>query len=80
MELLGLTVMKDSQNRGIGRALVEHCVEFARKKGHKAIDVHVYADNKRMLRLVIGQDFIPVEIKYRARADGGDMVRLKRYL
>jgi ribosomal protein S18 acetylase RimI-like enzyme len=79
-ELLGLVVRADHRGQGIGRGLVEHIVDVAQKEGFNAVDISVFADNKRMLRLVIDLDFIPVGITHRARADGTDVVHLKKYL
>ena len=80
IELLGLMVPAEQRNKGIGRELIRFAVDHARTSGFKAIDVFVFADNKRMLRLAIGCDFIPVDISHRVRADGGDVLKLKHYL
>lgn len=76
-ELLGLIVQKASRGKGIGRDLVRHILDVARQRGYKAVDVSVFADNPAMLRLVIGQGFIPVNITHHARFDGADVVALK---
>jgi ribosomal protein S18 acetylase RimI-like enzyme len=79
-ELLGLAVRGDSRRQGVGRRLVEHILGVAQEAGYRAVDVSVFADNKPMLRLVIDLDFLPVNITHRARADGADVLHLKRYL
>ena len=65
---------------GIGELLIECALDVARSKGFKAVDVAVFADNKRMLRLVLKLDFIPIRMQHHMRADGADVVYLKRYL
>jgi GNAT superfamily N-acetyltransferase len=79
-ELLGLVVQAASREQGIGKHLVEYVVDWAQTREYKAIDVSVFADNKPMLRLLLGLDFIPVRMTHHARADGADVVHLKRYL
>ena len=78
-EILGLGVAKDAQNKNIGLKLIKRICDDAHAKGYKTINVKVFADNKRMLRLVIGQDFIPAKIKHRVRYDGCDLVILNKY-
>ncbi len=79
-ELVGLMVLPDHQGIGIGRELVQHVIKVAQKRNWASILVRVFADNKRMLKLVIDEDFIPIRIEYHKRADGVDVVHLKKYL
>lgn len=79
-ELLSLAVDPGHQGRGVGKSLASHAVKLAREGGHRSIQVKVFADNPRMLRLVIGLGFLPVGLSHRARADGADMVHFRRYL
>ena len=79
-EILGLVVDEASRGKGIGSRLVDTALETAEEKGFKAVDVAVFADNKKMLSLVIGKDFKPVRIEYHKRFDGEDVVYLKRTL
>ncbi len=79
-ELLGLVVHSSQRQKGIGRNLVENAVSIARLQGFKSIDVSVFADNKPMLLLLIDLDFIPIHITAHARADGMDVVQLKKYI
>jgi ribosomal protein S18 acetylase RimI-like enzyme len=44
-------VREDFQNRGIGRELLTHLVEVARKRGLKGFTAEVMVDNRRMLHL-----------------------------
>lgn len=80
MELYGLGVRPECKGGGVGRALVEHCVDLALRLGHASVDVRVFADNRIMLKTLLSQDFVPVEMEYHVRADGADSVRLKKYL
>ncbi len=61
-------------------AVVAHAVELAQERGYQAVETSVFADNRPMLRLVIGLGFIPVGMTHHARADGADNVHLKCYL
>ncbi|HEY85923.1 MAG TPA: GNAT family N-acetyltransferase [Chloroflexi bacterium] len=78
-ELLGLVVRSEHHRQGIGRKLVENAVGLAQQSGFSAIYTAVFADNKAMLRLLIGLDFIPVRMTHRVRADGADIMYLKKY-
>lgn len=40
----------------------------------------VFADNKKMLRLLIKNDKRPIDIQFHARADGMDLIKLRKYL
>ena len=79
-ELVGLMVLPDYQRSGIGRALVQHVIDIAKSADWKSMLVRVFADNSRMLKLVIDYGFLPIQIDYHKRADGADVVYLKKYL
>jgi GNAT superfamily N-acetyltransferase len=79
-ELVGLMVLPDYQGTGIGRALIDHVIQVAKSANWTSILVRVFADNKRMLKLVIDEGFVPIQIDYHKRADGADVVQLKKYL
>ena len=79
-ELFILAVDKKYQRKGIGQQLIDECIRIASDESYKCIDSVVFADNKRMLRLMIKNDFIPIEIRYHLRADGTDIVKLRKYL
>jgi ribosomal protein S18 acetylase RimI-like enzyme len=79
-ELLGLVVRPECRGAGVGRRLVAHAVDLAQGRGYQAVETSVFADNRPVLRLVIGLGFIPVGMTPHARADGADNVHLKRYL
>jgi ribosomal protein S18 acetylase RimI-like enzyme len=79
-ELVGIGVRSKSKRQGIGGALITHATDFADQSGYKAVDLKVFADNTTMLRLVLSQGFIPVDIDHHRRADGADIVYLKKFL
>ncbi|HPQ71496.1 MAG TPA: GNAT family N-acetyltransferase [bacterium] len=79
-KLLGFVVRRDLRERGLGRAMIEHVNEEARRQGFKAVEVDTYADNRRMQRLLLSLDFRPVSMTPNVRLDGMDMVHLRRVL
>lgn len=79
-ELVGLGVHPRAKQTGVGRSLVEEALTLAEDLGFRAVDVGVFADNRVMLRLLLALNFLPVGMKHRVRADGADLVYLKRYL
>ena len=79
-EILGCAVANDAQNHKVGSKILKRLCNDAKEKGFKTASIKVFADNKKMLRLVIGQDFIPSKIKHRMRFDGCDLVILTKYL
>lgn len=79
-ELFGLGVKPECKNMGIGSALVRHAVDSASDLGYGAIDTGVFADNYRMLRLMLSFEFMPVRFNYHARSDGTDMLYMKKML
>jgi RimJ/RimL family protein N-acetyltransferase len=79
-ELYGLAVHSDKQHQGIGKRLADHAVSFAKSLQYHSVEVSVFSDNVPMLRLMIGKGFIPIQIRHRARADGGDILVLCKQL
>lgn len=79
-ELFLLVVNKDDQKTGIGQSLINECLNLALIEKFKTIDSFVFADNKNMLRLLIKNEFRPVDIQYHARADGMDLIKLRKYI
>ncbi|MCE5215067.1 MAG: GNAT family N-acetyltransferase [Methanobacterium sp.] len=78
--IIGIVVDDKYRFKGLGKALINKGIEIARKKGFKAIDISVFADNKSMLILLLKMDFKPIKIENHARYDGEDLINLKRYL
>jgi len=79
-ELFLLAVDKDKQKKGIGQDLINECIKIAANDNFKSIDTFVFADNKKMLRILIKNDFRPVDMQFHARADGMDLIKLRKYL
>jgi ribosomal protein S18 acetylase RimI-like enzyme len=77
-ELYLLAVDREKRRKGIGQDLINECVKIASEESFRNIDSFVFADNKDMLRLLIKNDFRPADIQYHARADGMDLIRLRR--
>lgn len=79
-EIFGVGVLPEFKRQGIGRKLIEHTISLAEKPEFRAIEASVFADNSPMLRVLISFNFIPVGMDYHKRADGADIVYMKRYL
>jgi ribosomal protein S18 acetylase RimI-like enzyme len=79
-ELFLLVVDKSNQKTGIGQSLINECISMALREKYKCVDSFVFADNKNMLRLLIKNDFRPIDIRYHARADGMDLIKFRKYI
>jgi len=79
-EIYGLAVLPEYKNKGIGSSLIKNAVDNAAILGYKAVEVSVYVDNIIMMRLLLAFNFIPVRLNYHARADGTDILIMKKYL
>ena len=77
MRSLGLAVRPENKHQGIGSQLIEHLISYAIQKDFSAVEVPVFADNVRMLRLLLKYGFIPVRMEYHMRYDGLDLVHMK---
>jgi len=75
-----LAVHPGHKYRGIGKQMVQVCLDIARAEGFTAVATQVFADNTPMLRLVIGFGFQPVQVERGRRFDGMDLVHLRRSL
>lgn len=79
-ELFLLVTDPISRKKGIGEKLIKRCIKLAKDDKFKCVSTFVFADNKNMLRLLLKNDFIPVDIMHHSRADGADLVKLNYYL
>lgn len=79
-ELFAMAVHPEAQGRGVGRQLVAYAVDVARSQGFRCVEGAVFADNARMLRLLLSLGFQPVRMEYHRRADGADLVVLRALL
>ena len=79
-ELFLLAVNRNNQRSGIGQSLINECINIALREKYKCIDSFVFADNKNMLRLLIKNDFRPIDMQFHSRADGMDLMKLRKYI
>lgn len=79
-ELFALGVQPESQGRGVGRLLTSHVLGVARSLGFGCVEASVFADNARMLRLLLSLGFLPVRMEHHRRCDGADLVILAHRL
>jgi len=79
-EIYGIGIRPELKRHGIGRKLITHAIDVAKKLGFKSIEAFVFADNVGMLRLLLSLGFIPSGMEYHKRADGADTVLLKKYI
>jgi putative acetyltransferase len=55
---LGLMVAKDCRRRGVGRALLQAAVDWAREAGIAKLELHVFPWNEPAIRLYEGFGFV----------------------
>lgn len=55
---LGMLVSSDHRRRGIGRALIAACVEWARERGAHKITLEVWPNNEPAIRLYESAGFV----------------------
>ena len=79
-ELFAMGVWPEAQARGVGGTLVSHALDLARSQGFRCVEGAVFADNARMLRLLLSFGFRPVRIEYHRRSDGTDLVVMQKRL
>ncbi len=65
--ILGIGLLAEYRNRGIGPALLTHTIEAASAVGVTRIELEVYASNTRALRLFERAGFVTEGVKRRAR-------------
>lgn len=76
----GIGVLPTHKGNGVGKRLIGKCVDVAREEGYRAIDAVVFANNFRMLKLLIGMEFQPINMECHRGCDGSDLLYLKKYL
>jgi ribosomal protein S18 acetylase RimI-like enzyme len=77
-EFANLGVQPEYKRKGIGRALIRHALHLAEQEGFRAVEGKVFADDIPMLRLALDLGFQPVRMDYGRRADGANLVHMKR--
>lgn len=55
---VGLAVADDYQGQGLGRTMLTHLIDQARKAGEKQLQLNVYKDNARAIRLYEKTGFV----------------------
>ncbi|MBL8029486.1 MAG: GNAT family N-acetyltransferase [Fibrobacteres bacterium] len=76
----GVGVLPEYKGKGIGKKLIQESIAVAQKEGFKAIGTQVYANNFRMLKLLLSLEFMPVRMEHNMGFDGTDFVHFKKYL
>ena len=77
-EFANLGVQPEYKRKGIGRALIKHALHLAEQEGFRAVEGKVFADDLPMLRLALDLGFQPVRMEYGRRADGANVVHVKK--
>ena len=77
LRCLGIAVRPEHKHQGIGTKLIEHLVTYITQKDFSSAEVPVFADNVRMLRLLLKYGFIPARMEAHKRYDGMDLVYMK---
>ncbi len=78
LEALGVT--PGMRRTGIGRQLVGRAVAAAAGRGYRAVDARVFVDNPPTIALLLDSGFVPVNLRFHARADGCDVLWMRKYL
>lgn len=79
-ELLSIAIVNNKRNKGYATALINFACNYAKTKNYKQLFANVFADNKKILKLLIDLDFIPVNIQHHSRYDGADLIVLQKQL
>lgn len=79
-ELFGLGVNPAKRCKGIGSALIKQCCEYALKNSFVSIKTTVFADNLRMQRLLMKNEFYPVSMEHGKRYDGMTVINYMKQL
>jgi len=77
-DVIGVGVLSSIKRSGVGSLLINNLLNIAKSEGFQSIEINVFADNIVMLRVVLELGFIPVRMEYSKRADGADMVFLRK--
>jgi RimJ/RimL family protein N-acetyltransferase len=80
---LGLMVESGHRRRGIGRALLERGVEWARQSGVRKLELHVFPHNEPAIRLYEGFGFVREGYRkahYRRGSDYVDAILMAYWL
>lgn len=79
-EIMGVGVLPSVKRQGIGTMLIKNLLQLAKTSRFQSIEVNVFADNLIMLRLLLRLGFVPIRMEHSKRADGADLVFLRKAL
>lgn len=80
MEIFLLGIKPEFKKLGIATKLISYIIDYALHENFSEIQASVFTDNSKMLRILLLFGFIPVNISFKKRIDGGDFLHLKKYL
>ena len=63
--LAEIFVMPDARGKGLGRALIAACEDWARGRGHQLLTIGVLANNARAIRAYEGAGYAPYTLMLR---------------
>ena len=79
-EISGLGVQPEFKRKGIGSSLIKHAIDLASDQNFQAVDAGLFTDNINMMRILLSFNFMPIRLNHHARADGMDLLYMKKYL
>jgi ribosomal protein S18 acetylase RimI-like enzyme len=80
MRLGSIGIRPTYKGLGIGKRLVEECVDLTKSDRYRCISTEVFANNFRMIRLLTRYEFTVVKIDYHSGSDGTDFLYFKKYI
>lgn len=80
LEIFALGVKPEFKKQGTATKLISYITDYALDQNFSEIQASVFTDNSKMLRIFLLFGFIPVDISFNKRIDGGDFLHLKKYL
>ena len=73
-------VQPEFKRKGIGSSLIKHAIDLASDQNFQAVDAGLFTDNINMMRILLSFNFMPIRLNHHARADGMDLLYMKKYL
>jgi len=61
--ITNVSVVKDHHGKGIARALMDRCIEYAKKENFRSIKLEVSENNEGAIQLYKKLSFTPIELK-----------------
>ena len=69
---VGMGVQREFRGRGLGRSLLEKCIEESKTRNFEKIELEVYSDNAGAVKLYESVGFIKEGLKIRSRKYDGN--------